>query len=368
MKAISKSIFTTQITPNVVNKLSCANTNSLLTPVTSSTTTTTIATNTSIIKNNNTVIISPSVIHNLHTQQIKHMHSSCCKPVSNLTNTYPSSQNLSSFIQQPVARIHHSHFNADSGSQSHKATNTTTHHHSSSHPHVKPLVKPSRGYHFVFLGAPGVGKGTFAKRVSLQYSIPTISSGDLVRAEIKANTARGKMIRTMNDQGLLVPDDVMIDMTKQRLSQPDVANGFILDGFPRTIKQAETLESFIAPTLVIDLRLPENLLVLKITSRRVCSNNNCGALYNLADIKQGNIIMHPLLPRKSGVCDECGSELTQRSDDSEATVRRRLQAYHEQTKPLIHYYEKRQVLTHFAVEKGVEDTPRLLQHIAAFAH
>lgn len=213
--------------------------------------------------------------------------------------------------------------------------------------------------HMVFLGPPGAGKGTFAAKIAPEFNIPHISTGSIVRDEIKRGTALGLHAKKLSEQGELVPDDVIIDMTRERLTKPDAQSGFILDGFPRTIAQAKALDQFSHVDVVVDVEFPEDLLVLKITSRRVCSG--CGRNYNLADIRKGDIQLHPLLPRVHGVCDSCGGGLEQRADDREDVVRHRCQIYHKETEPLIEYYRKSGYIYSFQVRKGVEDTPVLAQ-------
>ncbi len=159
--------------------------------------------------------------------------------------------------------------------------------------------KPLR---WCFLGAPGVGKGTFAGRVAPHFGIPTISSGDLIREEIKRGTALGASIKATNDAGQLVSDEIVTKMIATRLSQPDTKNGFILDGYPRRVSQAQALSRITPLDLVLNIDLREDILVLKAISRRVCSG--CGKGYNVADIQNGDIRMPPLLPKKAGICDK----------------------------------------------------------------
>ena len=185
----------------------------------------------------------------------------------------------------------------------------------------------------IMLGAPGAGKGTHALLLSKEYNIPQISTGDILRSHIKNETDLGKKAKKYMDKGLLVPDELVVEIVKKRIQEEDCKEGFILDGFPRTIPQAEALdkaleELAIALDKVVNIDVPDEVIIKRMAGRRVCSN--CGASYHIENKK----------PLKENICDECGSELKQREDDKEETVRKRLQVYEEQTKPLIEYYEK----------------------------
>lgn len=201
------------------------------------------------------------------------------------------------------------------------------------------------------------GKGTFAARISPKFNIPHISAGDLVRAEIKAKTPLGLSIKAINDAGQLVSDDIVIGMVKQRLSLPDCSNGYLLDGFPRRVSQAEKMREFAQLDAVVNIELKEDVLVTKAVHRRVCKA--CGHGYNTADIRMGEIVMPPLLPKDPSKCDKCAQplELIQRQDDTEQVVRERLKLYHQETSPLIEYY--RAILHTFQVKRGLEDWPAL---------
>lgn len=183
----------------------------------------------------------------------------------------------------------------------------------------------------IFLGPPGSGKGTQAKRVMEKYSIPQISTGDMLRDAVKAGTELGKKAKDCMDSGSLVPDDVVIGIVKERLQMNDCEKGFILDGFPRTIPQAEALSS-VARELgknignVISLDAEEDELILRLSGRRTCKS--CSAMYH--------VTFNP--PGDEGTCDACGGELYQRDDDHEETIKNRLKTYKEQTEPLIQYY------------------------------
>lgn len=218
-------------------------------------------------------------------------------------------------------------------------------------------VRSGGSLRMVLLGAPGSGKGTFAKLLSPHLNIPIISTGDLVRKEIADPASElGKQIKGLNDSGKLVPDEIVIKMTHEALKKFEHA-GYILDGYPRNAVQAHTLEKFVEIDLVINLVIPEEILVLKTTSRRVCSQ--CGQGYNLANISHQDIVMLPLLPKVDGKCDRCNGALLLRSDDQEEVIRERLRVYNSETKPLVEFYQQRGLLQEFAIKRGVEDFPRL---------
>jgi len=183
----------------------------------------------------------------------------------------------------------------------------------------------------IMLGAPGAGKGTQAKRLAAKYDIPHISTGDIFRANIKNETELGKKAKGFMDQGLLVPDELVLELVADRLSQDDAKKGFVLDGFPRTMPQAENLTKTLdqmGATIdaAVDVDVPDENIVKRMAGRRACLN--CGATYHIEHLK----------PQVEGVCDKCGSELVLRSDDEPETVLKRLSVYHEQTQPLIDYY------------------------------
>ncbi|RLJ05312.1 MAG: adenylate kinase [Candidatus Aenigmatarchaeota archaeon] len=203
---------------------------------------------------------------------------------------------------------------------------------------------------FVFLGPPGVGKGTYASRVAPILGIAHISTGDIFREEIKKETELGKKVKSYLESGQLVPDEIVIEVLKQRIEEDDCKKGFILDGFPRTIKQAEELDKITKIDAVINIVLDEDLLVKKISARRIC--RNCGKIYNIADIRKGEIHLPPIAPKKEGICDDCGGELYQRDDDKEEVVRERLNVYYEQTAPLIDYYKNKGLIREITVTGG----------------
>ncbi len=191
----------------------------------------------------------------------------------------------------------------------------------------------------VLLGGPGSGKGTQAKKLVDKLGIPQISTGDIFRAALKEGTPMGIKAKTYMDKGELVPDEVVIGVVEERLSKPDLNKGFMLDGFPRTLPQAQALDKILqAQGKPIDhavlVDVPENELVTRLSGRRTCKNSDCGMMYH--------VNFNP--PKKDGVCDACGKELYQRDDDTEATVRERLTVYSKQTAPLIDYYDKKSIL------------------------
>lgn len=204
----------------------------------------------------------------------------------------------------------------------------------------------------ILMGPPGAGKGTQAKILTAKYDIPHISTGDMFREAIKQGTPLGKLAASYINDGHLVPDDVTIGLVKERLSRPDCAKGYLLDGFPRTIPQAEALEKISKEIgreieYVINIDTPKEELVNRICGRRVCKK--CGAPYHITNVK----------PKVDGVCDICGGELVQRPDDNEEALNTRLEAYTKQTKPLLDFYEKKGLLKTFSGKSRDELTPQL---------
>ena len=182
------------------------------------------------------------------------------------------------------------------------------------------------------LGAPGAGKGTQAKKIVAEFGIPQISTGDILRKAVADGTPLGTEAKKYMEAGQLVPDEVVIGLMKERLKDDDCKNGFILDGFPRTVEQAEALGEITDIDAVISIDVNMNSLVERITGRRSCSK--CGAVYHIK--------FNP--PKKEGICDACGGPLVQREDDKEETVRKRLDTYMRQTSPLIDYYDRKGIL------------------------
>ncbi len=205
---------------------------------------------------------------------------------------------------------------------------------------------------FVFLGPPGVGKGTYSSRAAPLLGIAHISTGDMFREEAGKGTELGNRIKAIMEKGDLVPDDIVIDALKERVKKPDCEKGFILDGFPRTIEQADALEKMFKIDMALNIHMPEDILIEKISARRVC--RECGDIYNVADIKRNGIEMPPMLPKVPGKCDKCGGELYQRADDKESVIKERLLTYKEETKPLIDYYKKQGILREFHATAGPE--------------
>ncbi len=200
----------------------------------------------------------------------------------------------------------------------------------------------------MFLGAPGAGKGTQAKHTSERLGIPAISTGEIIRAAIKNGTAMGRAAKAYADSGALVPDEVVIGIIKERLEQEDCKNGYILDGFPRTVVQAKALDAMgIEMDAVISIEVSDDNIISRMDGRRVCAK--CGRTYHLVS-----------LPSKDGVhCDDCGETLTQRRDDCPEVVADRLKVYHEQTEPLKDYYQSKGKMKVVVGQDRVEDTTRL---------
>ncbi len=201
----------------------------------------------------------------------------------------------------------------------------------------------------ILLGAPGAGKGTQAKWISKEYGLPHISTGDILRHNVKEGTELGKEAKKYMDAGGLVPDELIIKMMKERLAQEDCKGGFILDGFPRTINQAEELEKITDIDAVLNIHVPFEKLIERITGRRSCPK--CGAVYHIK--------YNP--PKKDNTCDVCGSTLIQRDDDKEETVKKRLETYEKQTAPLIDYYERKGKLITVEGQEEIEDTRRFVK-------
>lgn len=179
---------------------------------------------------------------------------------------------------------------------------------------------------FIFLGPPGAGKGSLAVKVAEDYKIPHISTGDIFRANIKAQTPLGVKVKAIIDSGSLVSDDLTFELVKDRLSQDDCKNGFILDGFPRTIPQADLLAGLVPDVAVVNFQIKDEIVIKRLSTRRVCKS--CGANYNIITLP----------PKKEGVCDKCGGEIIQRDDDKQESIMHRMDVYREQTEPLIKYY------------------------------
>lgn len=197
------------------------------------------------------------------------------------------------------------------------------------------------------LGAPGAGKGTQAERIAEKYKIPHISTGDIFRANIKAGTELGMKAKTFMDQGLLVPDSLTVDLVMDRISQDDCKNGYVLDGFPRTIPQAKALDAALKARgesldVALDVDVPDESIIARMSGRRACPV--CGSTYH--------VVYAP--PKQENICDKCGSQLVLRDDDKPETVKKRLSVYHEQTRPLIDYYDAQKILATVDGTKNME--------------
>ena len=186
---------------------------------------------------------------------------------------------------------------------------------------------------FVFLGPPGAGKGSLAVKVAEDYKIPHISTGDIFRANIKAQTPLGVKVKAIIDSGSLVSDELTFELVKDRLAQDDCKNGYILDGFPRTIPQAEMLDGLVSDLKVVNFQISDDIVIGRLSTRRVCKA--CGANYNIKTLP----------PKVEGICDKCGGELYQRDDDKQESILHRMDVYREQTEPLINYYKNKGKIT-----------------------
>lgn len=182
------------------------------------------------------------------------------------------------------------------------------------------------------LGPPGAGKGTYASRLTNDLGIPNISTGDMVREEIKNETELGKAIKEYSDKGALVPDEAIVNLLENRLKKPDCEKSFILDGFPRTTKQAEALDEITKIDIVINLNVPDEVIIKRLSNRLVCKD--CGTIYNKLTLK----------PKRDMMCDECNGSLYQRRDDQPEVIQERLNIYRKKTEPLIQYYKKKGIL------------------------
>lgn len=184
----------------------------------------------------------------------------------------------------------------------------------------------------VLIGPPGVGKGTVAGKLSKKLQVPHIATGDMLREDVAHKTALGMKAKSYMDKGLLVPDQVVIDMVKERIRKPDCKKGFILDGFPRTIPQAEELEKAVKIDKAINMQAEDNIIIERLSRRRVCEK--CGFIYHLDFIK----------PNREGICDKCSEDIYQREDDKPGAIKERLKVYREKTEPLIGYYRGKEIL------------------------
>lgn len=183
----------------------------------------------------------------------------------------------------------------------------------------------------IIFGAPGAGKGTYSSRLQAQLGLEVIAMGDIFRESLKKDTELGKKVKSYVEKGLLVPNDIVIDVLKQRLSEIPKGKGFLLDGYPRTVDQAKTLEKIAKIDVVILLVVPDWIIIERLSTRRICKN--CGAVYNIRFLKT----------KTEGVCDKCGGPLYQRADDTEEVIKKRIQIYEEQTQPILKLFKKKKI-------------------------
>jgi adenylate kinase len=218
------------------------------------------------------------------------------------------------------------------------------------------------------IGAPGVGKGTYSRMLSKDIRVPELSSGDELRKIIKNKSPLNTNIKRINldlikktlESGLFMDDQFMFEFMKEKLSQPEFSKGVILDGYPRNVNQAKSLDSLMDLNLVIKIELREDILIRKLCGRRVCAG--CGKNYNICAIHEGDYDMEPLLPKKDiHKCDDCSSNLISREDDVESTIKNRLEIYKIQTSPIEEFYAKRKILKSFEPKRGIKDYPLLLK-------
>ena len=200
----------------------------------------------------------------------------------------------------------------------------------------------------IIFGPPGSGKGTYSSRLQAKLGVDVIATGDIFRELVKENSDLGKKVKGYVEKGLLVPDDVVVEVLKQRLSKIPKGKGFILDGYPRTLDQAKTLDSITPIDVVLLLDVPDWIIIERLSSRRIC--RNCGAVYNTRFLK----------PKVEGVCDKCGGQLYQRSDDNPEVIKKRLEVYKQQTQPLLDYYRKKQVPFIVSEAKSLESPPEIM--------
>jgi len=198
---------------------------------------------------------------------------------------------------------------------------------------------------FIIFGPPGAGKGTYASRLATELKIANIATGDIFRQEIKEKTALGRRIAYFVQKGLLVPDEIVIEVLKKRIAKSDSQHGFILDGYPRTVEQAQALEEIAKIDAIVHLVVPEWVIIERLSNRRIC--RNCGAIYN---------IKYSPRPKVDLKCDRCGAEVYQREDDKPEVIRERLNVYAKQTQPLIDYYQKRKT-KFLTIENNQVDAP-----------
>lgn len=200
----------------------------------------------------------------------------------------------------------------------------------------------------VILGSPGVGKGTYAKILSDKYNIPTISSGDLFRQAIRDETELGNRIKGYISRGDLVPDELVVELVKERLLEDDCRNGFFLDGFPRTVAQAEAMEGFKKPDKALNFVASDGVVLSRLGGRRTC--RECGAIYHITNVP----------PKVEGACDRCGGQLYQRSDETPGAIKNRLCVYREKTKPVVDYFREKGLLAVVDANYGIEEVEKII--------
>jgi adenylate kinase len=196
---------------------------------------------------------------------------------------------------------------------------------------LKGANRRKSGLKAIIFGAPGSGKGTYASRLQAKLGVEVIAMGDIFRESVKQNSELGKKVKRYVEAGMLVPDDIVVEALKARLSNVPNGKGFILDGYPRTLAQAKILEGIASIDVILELKVPDWIIVERLSSRRIC--RNCGTVYNLKFLK----------PKVEGVCDKCGGELYQRSDDNPEVIKKRLQVYRYMTRPLLQFYREKNV-------------------------
>ncbi len=208
----------------------------------------------------------------------------------------------------------------------------------------------------IIFGPPGSGKGTYSSRIAPKLGIIKVSTGDIFRENIAKATELGKKAAEYMNKGQLVPDDLTIKILKERISKPDAKNGVIFDGFPRTLAQAEALGNIARIDIIINLIMPQEILLEKMLARRIC--RKCGEIYNIADIRKtvdgAEYILPPMSPRTKGKCDKCGGELYKREDETEEVIKHRFSVYENQSKPVIEYYRKKSPFINIHVTRGPE--------------
>jgi adenylate kinase len=197
----------------------------------------------------------------------------------------------------------------------------------------------------IIFGAPGAGKGTYSSRLKEKLGVETIATGDIFRDLMKAESELGRKVRGYVEKGHLVSDEIVLEVLKERLSKIPKEKGFILDGYPRTLEQAKTLDNITPIDVILLLDVPDQIIIERLSSRRIC--RNCGTVYNIRFLK----------PKKEGVCDKCGGPLYQRSDDNPEVIRNRLKVYQEQTKPLIEYFRKKNLPFVTATTTSIDQPP-----------